>query len=169
VTVTITWHTGPRRELRPLFELAEDSVRELDRYLEEGRVLVATQGRSLVGHLQLVETADPADIELKNMAVVPDEQGTGIGRALVTAALTASATEGRARMLVATATADIGNLRFYQRLGFRFLAVERDAFTRDSGYPDGIVLDGIPLRDRIWLSHDLSQLHALASSPVGDL
>jgi hypothetical protein len=51
--------------------------------------------------------------------------------------------------------ADVGILRFYQRLGFRLLSIERDAFTPATGYPDAIVIDGIPLRDRVWLSQDL--------------
>jgi hypothetical protein len=54
-----------------------------------------------------------------------------------------------------TAAADVGNLRFYQRLGFRMVEVERNAFTAADGYPDGIVIDGIPLRDRVWLTLDL--------------
>ena len=58
-------------------------------------------------------------------------------------------------MVVATAAADIGNLRFYQRQGFRMRSVEPDAFTADTGYPDGIVIDGIPLRDRVWLARAL--------------
>ena len=45
--------------------------------------------------------------------------------------------EGAAMLQVATATADIGNLRFYQRLGFRMREIERDAFTAASGYPPG--------------------------------
>ena len=40
---------------------------------------------------------------------------------------------------------------------FRLLSVERDAFTPANGYPDPIVIDGIPLLDRIWFSHDLSR------------
>jgi hypothetical protein len=58
-------------------------------------------------------------------------------------------------MLVATATADVGNLRFYQRVGFRLLSVERDAFTPQTGYPQPIVIDGIALRDRVWLAREL--------------
>jgi hypothetical protein len=30
-------------------------------------------------------------------------------------------------------------------------SVERDAITPATGYPPGIVIDGIPLRDRVWL------------------
>jgi len=58
-------------------------------------------------------------------------------------------------MVVGTAAADIGNLRFYQRTGFRLLAIDRDAFTAATGYPDAIVIDGIPLLDRVWLALDL--------------
>jgi hypothetical protein len=52
------------------------------------------------------------------------------------------------------AAADTGNLRFYQRVGFRLLSVDRDAFTPATGYPDPIMIDGIPLMDRVWLSAD---------------
>ena len=37
----------------------------------------------------------------------------------------------------------------------RMLRVERDAFTVADGYPAGLEIEGIPLRDRIWLSLDL--------------
>ncbi len=33
-------------------------------------------------------------------------------------------------------------------------SIERDAFTPATGYPQQIVIDGIPLRDRVWLDHD---------------
>jgi hypothetical protein len=58
-------------------------------------------------------------------------------------------------LLVSTAAAGIDNLRFYQRRGFRMLSVDRDAFTPSTGYPDPIHIDGIPLRDRVWLSMEL--------------
>ena len=50
----IELHTGDREALRPLFELAEDSRRELDAYIGAGEVLVAVEGGERVGHLQLV-------------------------------------------------------------------------------------------------------------------
>jgi hypothetical protein len=59
--------------------------------------------------------------------------------------------EHRSTLLVAIAAADTRVLRFYQLLGFRLLRVERDAFTPETGYPEAAV-DGIPLRDRVWLS-----------------
>ena len=69
--------------------------------------------------------------------------------ALVEAATTGAGADGADTIIEATAAADIGNLRFYQRCGFRFSAIERDAFIPATGYPDQIVIDGIPLRDRV--------------------
>lgn len=89
------------------------------------------------------------------MAVREDLQGQGIGRQLVQAALALLAAEGVTTVRVATAAADTGNLRFYQRQGFRMRSVERDAFTEASGYPPGSETDGIPLRDRVWLDIEL--------------
>jgi predicted N-acetyltransferase YhbS len=150
--VRVVEHTGARSALRPLFELAEDSAQELDAYVEDGRVLVALDGDLVVGHIQLTRTADePAQMEVKNMAVEPAHQRRGIGRALMTAAIAVARAEDRAALVVATAAADAGNLRFYQRLGFRMRTIERDAFTPATGYEPGLLIDGIELRDRVWL------------------
>jgi GNAT superfamily N-acetyltransferase len=154
--VEIGWYTGDRRTLRPLFELAEDSATELDGYLDLGRVLLARLDGEAVGHLQLVAAEPGTGAELKNMAVREDQQGRGIGRRLVRAARALLTAEGAATLTVATATADIGNLRFYQRQGFRMLRVDRDAFTAATGYPAHTDVDGIPLRDRVWLDLPLT-------------
>lgn len=39
--------------------------------------------------------------------------------------------------------------------GFRLRRVERDAFTTLSGYRSGLDIDGIELRDQVWLDLDL--------------
>ena len=140
-----------------MFELAEDSAVQLDSYLGSGRVLVARSGGAVVGHLQLVETDRSGEIELKNMAVREDLQGRGVGGQLVRAAIELMAGEAASSVLVATAAADIGNLRFYQRQGFRMRSIERDAFTAKTGYPADIDIDGIALRDRVWLDYPLAQ------------
>jgi GNAT superfamily N-acetyltransferase len=143
--IAVELHSGDREALRPLFELAEDSRAELDAYIGAGEVLVAVEGRQRVGHLQLVGD------EIKNMAVIETQRGRGIGRALVAAAIERARDERIEVLRVATGAADTGNLRFYQRLGFRMRSIERDAFTPANGYPPGIEVDGIELRDRVWL------------------
>jgi GNAT superfamily N-acetyltransferase len=140
---------GDRAALRWSFELAEDSASELDGYLGQGRVLVAEDGGRILGHLQLV------DLEIKNMAVVQERRGTGVGARLIEAAADLVRRDGGGTMLVATGAADVGNLRFYQRQGFRLRSVERDVFTPANGYPAGIMVDGIELRDRVWLDREI--------------
>jgi GNAT superfamily N-acetyltransferase len=154
--VEIAWHTGERAPLRGLFALAEDSPQRLDAAIGRGRVLVAIDGDRVVGHLQLVDADAPDEAELLTMAVVEDRQGEGIGRALVERAIEECRASGTRTLLVATAAASVGNLRFYQRLGFRMLRVERDAFVPADGYREGLTIEGIPLRDRVWLSLSLS-------------
>ena len=147
-------YDGDRELLRPLFREADDSEQQIDTYLGLGTVFVAEDDGEIIGHLQLITGDDAA--ELKSMAVAENRRGTGVGRALVRAALEHCRQNAATRLLVATAAADVGNLRFYQRQGFRMLRIERDAFEASTGYPDEIVIDGIPLRDRVWLSQDLS-------------
>jgi GNAT superfamily N-acetyltransferase/catechol 2,3-dioxygenase-like lactoylglutathione lyase family enzyme len=149
-------HAGPRAPLRALFALAEDSASQIDAYIDDGLVLVAISDGEVVGHLQLTERSRPDELEIKNMAVTPSRRRRGVGSALIDAAVTQGRAEARSRLLVATAAADLDNLRFYQRLGFRMRAIERDAFAPEAGYEAGTVIDGIELRDRVWLDRPLT-------------
>ncbi len=153
--VHVERHSGPRSELRALFAMAEDSAAQLDSYLDAGQVLVAVAGDQVVGHLQLVDTAEAPQSEIKNMAVEASSRRRGIGRTLIKAAVELVRAQHRSMLVVATAAADIDNLRFYQRVGFRMRSIERDAFTPAAGYSPQTSLDGIDLRDRVWLDLDL--------------
>jgi GNAT superfamily N-acetyltransferase len=144
-------------QLRSLFALAEDSPQRLEASMDQGRVLIATDDGQTVAFLQLVESDTAGEAELLSMAVVEDRQRQGLGRALVARAIAECRAEGVRTLRVATAAADTGNLRFYQRLGFRMLRIERDAFTAADGYPEGLTIEGIPLRDRVWLTLALGQ------------
>jgi GNAT superfamily N-acetyltransferase len=143
--------SGTRSSLLNLFAEADDSAVEIGKYLEAGEVFVARCGEEVIGHVQTIATGQTW--EIKSVAVIERERGYGIGTALIRTALTNAWSAGAPRVLVATATADIANLRFYQRLGFRLDRVERDAFTVDRGYPV-LEINGIRLRDRVWLSID---------------
>jgi ribosomal protein S18 acetylase RimI-like enzyme len=106
----------------------------------------------IVGCLQLLDSTTGGEVELAILAVGEQHQGRGIGTALVERAIAEAQSEGLHTVRVGTSSADIANLRFYQRRGFRMLSIERDAFTPADGYPEGIETDGLPLRDRVWLT-----------------
>ena len=67
--------------------------------------------------------------------------------------------------LVATAACDVGNLRFYQRLGFRMSDVVRDVFVPENGYPEE-EFDGIPLRDQVRFDLTLPTDHRPSAGPA---
>src|SRR5512132_1895854 len=153
--VRVERHTGPRGDLRALFEEAEDSAQQLDTYLDAGEVFVAIADDRVVGHLQLVETTAEDASAIKNMAVDAHHRGRGIGRMLIQAAIDLTRAQGRSTLTVAAAAADVGNLRFYQVAGFRMRSIERDAFSPATGYAAETIIDGIQLRDRVWLDRHL--------------
>jgi GNAT superfamily N-acetyltransferase len=158
--VHVSRHAGSRTDLRRLFEEAEDSTPALDAYIDDGEVLVAVAGDRAVGHVQVIDSPADDASEIKNMAVEATYRGRGIGRLLVGAAIDLVRARGYSTVAVATASADIGNLRFYQRVGFRMRTIERDAFTPIAGYPAGLMIDGIPLQDRVWLDLQLDPVRS---------
>jgi GNAT superfamily N-acetyltransferase len=152
--ITIERYTGPHRCLERSFRLAEDSDQALDAYIDLSVVWVAQAGDGeVIGHLQTVPRADEtADDtwEVTNTAVVETYRSHGVGRALLDHAVAEARAAGVRRIVIATATADLGNLRFYQRCGFRMTRVVHDVFTPEAGYPPGLEVNGIPLLDQVW-------------------
>ena len=154
VDVTIEEYAGPHRDLEWSFRLAEDSDRQLDSYIDLGRVWVARTADDVVAHLQAVPR-EAGVWEVVNTAVVEQVRGQGVGRGLLERAVEEAGNAGVTRVILATATADVGNLRFYQRCGFRLTHVVHDAFGPSQGYPPGIEIDGIPMLDQVWFERVL--------------
>ena len=152
---TIEPYTGSHRDLAWSFRQADDSPELLDAYIDLGRGWVArAAGGEGIGHLQEVPRGE-AVWEVTNTAVVESQRGRGAGRALLGRAVDGARGVGVRRMILATGAADIGNLRFYQRCGFRMTHVVRDVFTPENGYPPGLEVDGVPLLDQVWFERVL--------------
>ncbi len=159
----IEWFDGSREELRDLFALADESPAAVARYRDLGRVLVARDGQELVGHLQLIAGDRAGEAELKSLAVREGRQGSGVGRLLVDRAMSICREEGLTTLTLSTSPADARVLHFYQRLGFRLTRVVRDVFTPEAGYAP-VEIDGVPLRDQVWLSLPLRDPDRSASA-----
>jgi GNAT superfamily N-acetyltransferase len=153
-TLRISLHEGRRDELWPLFELAPDPVEAIRGYFHDGVVHIATLGGIPVGHSQVI--ALEGVHELRTLAVFPGHRRRGLGTRLVARAAAWVRDHGGDRLVTATASVDLDVLGFYQRLGFRVLRVERDAFDPVTGRPEGLVAQRIPVRDRLWLELELS-------------
>jgi len=149
--VLITVEPGMARDAWvSLLELA-DEPEPLRTYLNDGVLygMVDEKTGKPVAAV-LVVGVDEHTVELRAVAVDEDEQGRGVGTWIVSEVCDRLRRAGR-QVVVGTASSGIRQLGFYQRLGFRLTHVERDFFTPERGYPLGLVENGIPTRDMVWM------------------
>ena len=148
---------GPERDAYlPLLYLADDSVEQVRGYYQQGTLYAVDTGNEApVGMVLAMELPDGA-VELKAVAVDEARHNRRIGTGLLRAVLERFRADGVGRVVVGTGNAGIGQLAFYQKAGFRLWKIERDYFGPERGYPDGIVENGIPLRDMVWMDQELS-------------
>ena len=141
---------GPEREAYlPLLLLADESEQQVRGYMQAGQFFVAEEAGRDAG-IVLAIADGLTEIELKAVAVDPALQGQGIGKRMLALVLTALEKQGYSRVAVGTGNSSIDQIAFYQKAGFRLWKVERDAFSPERGYPEGLEENGIPLRDMIW-------------------
>ncbi len=156
MTVRIEEYAGPHRDLVDSFREAEDSEMLLAAYLDLGRVWVArAEDGAVLGHLQVVPEDEGATWEVTNTAVAAEARRHGIGRLMLERAVGEARAAGVERVVLATAAADTGALRYYQRCGFRMTHVVPDAFGPHTGYLEPIEIDGIAMRDQVWFERVL--------------
>jgi GNAT superfamily N-acetyltransferase len=138
--------------LIPLLRQAEESERALRWSLANlsDAVYRAADDDRLIGAATMQWRADPC--ELIELAVAPERQGQGVGRAIVVWLLAEARRRGKRQMLVGTANSSIGNIAFYQKCGFRMDHVRKDYFWY---YREPRYENGIRIRDMIVFRHDL--------------
>lgn len=133
----------------PLLLLADPSREQIERYLPQSRLLALVEGEAVRGVLALTPVSWGV-LEVTNLAVDEAWQGRGLGKRLLAAAIDAARAAGALRLDISTGNSSLAQLGLYQRMGFRICAVESDYFSLN--YPEPIVENGIPCRDRLRLS-----------------
>lgn len=136
-------------ELIPLLLLAEHSERGLRWGLANlvDAVYRMDDDGQLVGAATLRWRDEPCEIQ--ELAIAEERQGQGLGRQMIDWLRAEAIRRGKRQMLVGTANASIGNLAFYQRVGFRMDHVRQDYFRyyREPVYENGIqILDMLVFR-----------------------
>jgi ribosomal protein S18 acetylase RimI-like enzyme len=148
---------GARRDAYlPLFSLADDSVDAVLAYYQTGTLFALDAPTSEPVGIVLALDQPNSAVELKAVAVVESLHGRGVGTRMLRAGLDALRSRGVRRVVVGTSSSGIGQLAYYQKAGFRPVWIERDYFGPDRGYRPGIVENGIPLRDMVWMDQDIS-------------
>ena len=135
-----------------LLLLADPSKDIVEKYVNRGECFVAENEEQIVGVYVLLPTR-PETVELVNVAVVDELQGSGIGKRLVMNGIKVAKTNGYKTIEIGTGNSSIGQLALYQKCGFRIVAIDRDFFVKH--YPEKIYENGIQCRDMIRLSQDL--------------
>lgn len=147
-----------------LLLLADESEPAVRSYYQEGDLFVYEEagggGREAEGEptvLGIVLAIPKGDdtVELKAVAVTPERHGQRIGQRMLAAVLAELRRRDIPRVIVGTGNSGIGQLAFYQKAGFRLSHIERDFFSPERGYAEGIEENGILLRDMVWMDQSL--------------
>lgn len=140
-----------RDQLRPLLLIGDEDEMQLDKYIDKGDIFIASDAGKRVGVALLIENQATC-IELKNMAILPEYQGHGVGSAFIDYLL-ACYSDDYKQMLVGTGDADFQNMAFYMKAGFRFSGIRKAYFV---SYEKPIIVNGIDLQDMVLLTRELA-------------
>ncbi|MCC6316014.1 MAG: GNAT family N-acetyltransferase [Thermomicrobiales bacterium] len=141
--------------------------RDLDLLLLADESAAQVASCLLLGDLPMLEDAtggalgltlalyDGSEAELKAAAARPNRQGQGIGKRTIALVLARLRVQDIRRVTVATGNSGFAPLALYQKCGLRLARIERDFFSPERGYPEGMEENGILLRGRVWLDRAL--------------
>ena len=140
--------TEDKKKYIDLLLLADEQEDMIDRYLERGDMFVLKHGGEVKAECVVTNEADGV-YELKNIAVSPDSQGRGYGRALVEFVFTRYADLNT--LLVGTGDVP-AVLGFYHRCGFVESHRVSNFFTENYDHP--MFEGGIQLVDMVYLKRE---------------
>ena len=132
-----------------LLLLADEQEDMVDRYLERGTMYVLEDG-GVKAECVVTDEGDGI-LELKNIAVAPDFQGRGYGKAMV-AFLVQTYTEQHTVLQVGTGDSS-STIPFYESCGFRRHHLVKNFFTDHYDHP--IYEGGVQLVDMVYLQRRL--------------
>lgn len=111
---------------------------------------IAVQDEEWIGLVSYHIAGDACEVVTLNSM----REGVGVGTALIAAVVEKAKRCGCRRVWLITTNDNLHAVRFYQKRGFRLVAIHRDAVERSRQIKPEIPLisnDGIPLRDEIEL------------------
>ena len=138
-----------KKRFLDLLLLADEQEDMVDRYLERGTMYVLEDG-GVKAECVVTDEGDGI-LELKNIAVAPDFQGRGYGKAMV-AFLVQTYTEQHTVLQVGTGDSS-STIPFYESCGFRRHHLVKNFFTDHYDHP--IYEGGVQLADMVYLQRKL--------------
>ncbi|ALC80245.1 MULTISPECIES: GNAT family N-acetyltransferase [Bacillus] len=129
--------------------LADEDEQIVKQYINEGDMYSISMDGQLVGIILFVYHQQRV-VELKNLALVPEWRGRGIGKAVLQK--TFDIYKGMEKIIVGTANSSIENIAFYQKAGFRMTEIRRGFFEK---YAKPIFENGIQALDMVMFERNL--------------
>ena len=135
-----------------LLLLADPSEQTISTYLHVGETYVAVDEEEIIGVIVLLEIAS-TKVEIMNVAVAENQQGKGVGKALIQHAIQTAKHKGMTSIEIGTGNSSIQQLALYQKSGFRMNEIIHNHFKEH--YEEPIFENGIQCRDMVRLKRNL--------------
>ncbi|MBI0578657.1 GNAT family N-acetyltransferase [Neobacillus cucumis] len=131
--------------------LADESEEVVKEYIYDGEMFTICQDGICIGVALFISLANQI-VELKNIAIVEEYRGRGVGKQVVIKAYRLYQSMGLQKMIVGTANSSIANIVFYQKVGFRMVEIKKDFFKK---YSTPIFENGIRALDMVMFEKEL--------------
>lgn len=141
-----------RSEYMRLLLIGDGDESKVYKYINQGQLFLAEQDNVTLAVAMIVPTSNSNIGELKNIAVDFNNQGQGIGSQMIAYILE----QVRAQysvVLVGTGDADVQNILFYLKNGFRFWGVRKNFF---DSYNKKNFSNGVELQDMVLLTKNIT-------------
>lgn len=135
-----------------LLLLADESLEAINKYISNCEIYVFEVNNKIIAEYAL-QQINEMEVEIKNIAVTPEFQNKGIGKALLRDASDRAKASGFKTISIGTGDAAIRLLRLYQNEGFKKMEVRKKFFI--DNFPKPIFENGIQLIDMIVLKKEL--------------
>jgi ribosomal protein S18 acetylase RimI-like enzyme len=135
--------------------LADPEKEVIDTYLEKSSVFVAEQEETVLGAVVLFPVSNLI-IEIKNIAVLPEFQGQGVGTFLIKKSIEYAEKDGFNEMIIGTANSSLSQLALYEKLGFVKSEIKKNFFLEN--YVEPIFENNIQAVDMIILKKCLTTI-----------
>lgn len=139
--------TENKKQYIDLLLLADEQEDMIDRYLEKGDMYVMLDNGVPLGECVVTDNGGSV-YEIKNLAISPEYQKRGYGRALINHIFQSY----NGRTLIVGTGESPATLGFYEKCGFTCYHRIKDFFTDNYDHP--IIDGGVLLRDMVYLKKE---------------
>ena len=139
-----------REPFLPILMEADSSEETVRTYMHDGELFEIRDRAMQIGAALLLR--DGPTVEIKNLALLAEHRGRGLGRASIRAVVAYARATGARELIVGTADSEPGTMEFYRKVGFRDAGLREGFFDR---YPEPVEGSGGVAHDMVMFAMDL--------------